>query len=267
LKQVSARVISNATFTLQPHHSGNRILSSFQLLWLSCPEIASEARPGQFIMVRCGEECILSRPFSIHQINNNDLALFFAVWKVGKGTNWLSRCSKGIEVDLLGPLGNGYSIKPSSKNILLLAGGVGIAPLFFLAQEAVRRECSVILIQGTSKASRLYPNTLPAGLELVTLTDDGSSGKKGLVTDIIPEYIDWADQIFACGPPPMYRTMTKMQELEGKPTQISLEVRMGCGFGVCYGCTIKTKQGLKQVCKDGPVFNINEILWDEFVDI
>ncbi|HEX79090.1 MAG TPA: dihydroorotate dehydrogenase electron transfer subunit [Dehalococcoidia bacterium] len=264
MKQVSARVISNATLTLQPHRSGNRILSSFQLLWLSCPEIASEAHPGQFTMVRCGEECILSRPFSIHQLNNkNDIALFFAVWKGGKGTNWLSQCSIGNTVELLGPLGNGYSIKPSSNNILLLAGGVGIAPLCFLAQEAIRRECSVILIQGATKASRLYPNTLPTGLELVTLTDDGSSGKKGMVTDIIPEYVDWADQVFACGPTPMYRTMTKMRELKDKPVQISLEVRMGCGFGVCYGCTIKTKQGLKQVCKDGPVFDLESILWDE----
>ncbi len=83
----------------------------------------------------------------------------------------------------------------------------------------------------------------------------------------MPEHLEKADQTFACGPLPMYRTMVKMPQLKGKPVQVSLEIRMGCGFGACYGCSIKTKQGLKQICQDGPVFNLEDVLWDEFVDI
>jgi len=123
------------------------------------------------------------------------------------------------------------------------------------------------LLLGASTAAQLYPtHLLPPKIKLITTTEDGSAGKKGLVTDLLPEYVDGADQVFACGPMPMYRDMAlKNQELkpDGKPVQISLEVRMGCGLGVCYGCTIKTKNGLKQVCKDGPVFDLDDILWDE----
>ena len=113
----------------------------------------------------------------------------------------------------------------------------------------------------------LHEDLLPSKKTLVITTNDGSQGNEGYITQTIPEYIDWADQIFACGPSQMYRTMVKMPELKDRPVQISLEVRMGCGFGVCYGCTVKTKQGLKQVCHDGPVFNLSDILWDELIDI
>jgi dihydroorotate dehydrogenase electron transfer subunit len=256
LKQVYAKVISNVSIT-----------PNVFLMWLEAPEIASIVQPGQFVMVKCGGDNLLRRPFSINRVSDDKTKLALLLSTVGKGTQWLSEQKEGSLIDILGPLGNGYSIQSDSQNILLLAGGVGIAPLYFLAQEAIRRECSVILTQGASKAAHLYPKTLPTGLELVTLTEDGSAGKKGMVTDLIPEYIDWADQIFACGPSPMYRTMAKMPQLKDRPMQISLEVRMGCGFGVCYGCTVKTKQGLKQVCQDGPIFELNDIIWDEFVDI
>jgi dihydroorotate dehydrogenase electron transfer subunit len=117
----------------------------------------------------------------------------------------------------------------------------------------------------------LYPaSLLPSSAEIVLATEDGSAGHKGMVTDLLPEYADSADQIFACGPLPMLRYMAKEQKklgIKDKPTQISLEMRMGCGVGVCYGCTIRTKKGLKQVCKDGPVFSLDEVIWDDFVRI
>jgi len=186
---------------------------------------------------------------------------------VGKGTRWLSQRKAGESVDIFGPLGNGYTIYPDSKNLLLVAGGIGIAPLRFLAQQALNRGCSVTLLLGASTAAQLYPEQLlPTEVKLIIAAEDGSAGKKGMITDLLPEYTGWADQIFACGPMPMYRDMAlrrKELKLEGKPIQISLEVRMGCGLGVCYGCTVKTKSGLKQVCKDGPVFNLEDILWDE----
>jgi len=240
------------------------------LIWLESPQIASIAQPGQFAMVRCGEgsEHPLRRPLSIHRRDNNKLAFLFSV--VGKGTHWLAQCQAGNNIDLLGPLGNGYSIQPGSHNLLLLAGGIGIAPLCFLAEEALNQGCSVTLLLGASTATQLYPgHLLPAQAELVITTEDGTAGREGMITDFLPDFAGWADQIFACGPISMYHTMAtqSQQLLKVKSAQISLEVRMGCGLGVCYGCTVKTKSGLKQVCKDGPIFNLEDILWDEFAQV
>jgi dihydroorotate dehydrogenase electron transfer subunit len=257
VSQLSSPVVSN-----------REVMPGVSLIWLKSPQIASMAQPGQFVMVCCGEDTLLRRPFSIHRVDEDktSLALLFSV--VGKGTLWLSRCKSGDRIDLLGPLGNGFTIQPATNNILLVAGGIGIAPLFFLAQEATKLGLSAKMCVGMATATKLVINNLlPKGIKYATATEDGTVGHRGMITDLIPEYIDWADQIFACGPSPMYRSMAKMAELKEKPDQISLEVRMGCGLGVCYGCTVKTKSGLKQVCKDGPVFELNDILWDEFVDI
>ncbi len=237
------------------------------LIWLESPQIASQAKPGQFVMVRC-ENYQLRRPLSVHllagQNKRDKLALLFTV--VGKGTHWLSQCKAGDNIDLLGPLGSGFSIHPASHNLLLVAGGIGIAPLHFLAQEALSQGYSVTLLSGTPTATQLYPrHLLPPEAKLIIATEDGTTGKKGMITDLLPDFIGWADQIFACGPTSMYRTMAarNKQLLHTKPVQISLEMRMGCGRGICYGCTLKTKNGLKQVCTDGPVFDLGDILWDE----
>ena len=254
MKQGVALVISNT-----------EVMPGVYLIWLESPQIVAEAKPGQFVMVRCGEETLLRRPLSIHQLaDKTKLAFLFTV--AGKGTHWLSQRQAGDNIDLLGPLGSGFSIHPASHNLLLVAGGIGIAPLCFLAQEALNQGCSVRLLLGASTASQLYPkHFLPAETELIIATEDGTAGRKGMVTDLLPDFVGWADQIFACGPTLMYRAMAdqKQRLLKAKSTQISLEVRMGCGLGVCYGCTVKTKNGLKQVCKDGPVFDLQDILWDE----
>ncbi len=253
MKQVTATVISNG-----------EVMPGVHLIWLESPQIASIAQPGQFIMVRCGEgfKHPLRRPLSIHQLaDGSNLAFLFNV--AGKGTHWLSQCQTGDNIDLLGPLGKGYSIHPESHNLLLVAGGIGIAPLYFLARDLVKRGYKVLLLYGTADSKR-YP--ISSEIEMVAATEDGAVGHKGPITDLLPEYIDRADQIFACGPMLMYRDMAHRKQelkLEGKPVQVSLEVRMGCGRGVCYGCTLKTKRGLKQVCQDGPVFDLDDILWDE----
>jgi dihydroorotate dehydrogenase electron transfer subunit len=148
----------------------------------------------------------------------------------------------------------------------MIAGGIGIAPLVFLADEAIKQGLSVTLLYGAVSATQLYPH-LPDGVKATYATEDGSAGKKGMITDLLPEFIEESDQIFACGPLPMYRAMARILELKYNPIQISLEVRMGCGLGVCYGCTVKTKNGLKQVCQDGPIFELNDILWAELADI
>ncbi len=257
LKQVTASITSNS-----------EVIPGVYLIWLEAPQITPTAQPGQFIMVRCGKETLLRRPLSIHQLVDENkkakLALLFTV--VGKGTHWLSQRQASDNIDLLGPLGSGYSIHPASHNLLLVAGGIGIAPLYFLAQESLNQGCSVKLLLGAPTANQLYPERfLPRDIELVIATEDGTAGKKGIITDFLPDFVGWADQIFACGPTLMYHTMAaqNQQLLKTKPVQISLEVRMGCGRGVCYGCTVKTKSGLKQVCKDGPVFDLEDILWDE----
>ncbi len=258
LKQLTASVISN-----------DEIMPGVYLIWLESPDIEPAAQPGQFVMVRCGDY-LLPRPLSIHHRadKGGKLALLYNV--MGKGTHWLSQRETGDNLDLLGPLGNGFSIQPASRNLLLVAGGIGIAPLYFVAQEAIKKGCSVKLLYGTPNRHRYPEDLLPPRIELVSVTEDGTVGRKGMVTDFLPDFVDWADQVFACGPIPMYRDMTRRKpelKLEGKPVQISLEVRMACGLGVCYGCTVKTKAGLQQVCRDGPVFDLDDILWDELADI
>jgi len=251
LRQTTAIVISN-----------KEVIPAVYLIWLDSPQIAPQTQPGQFVMVRCGEDTVLRRPLSVHRRDGNKIALLFTV--IGKGTYWLSQCKAGDNIDLLGPLGNGYSINSGSHNLLLVAGGIGIAPLCFLAQQALHRGCSVTLLLGASTTTQLYPkNLLPAKVKLIIATEDGTAGKKGLVTDLLPDFIGGADQIFACGPTSMYQTMINQNLLKTKLVQISLEIRMGCGLGVCYGCTVKTKSGLRQVCKDGPIFDLDDILWGE----
>ncbi len=261
MKQVKAAITSAVEVMPETH-----------LFWLDAPPIAAAAGPGQFVMVGCGGDTTLPRPFSVHRVDGDRLALLFRA--VGKGTRWLSRREKGDTLDIFGPLGNGFRIDPDVKNLLLVAGGMGIAPLCFLADTAAGEGKKVTLITGARSADCLLPISLsqrlfdggmrPASINVVNATEDGSEGFKGLATDLIPAYLEGIDQIFACGPVAMYRTMAaSYNNIYKKPVQVSLEIMMGCGMGVCYGCTIKTKSGLKQVCKDGPVFEMGEIDWGE----
>jgi dihydroorotate dehydrogenase electron transfer subunit len=238
------------------------------LLRLEAPEIAKAARPGQFVMVACGDDNFLPRPFSIHRVDSSGIALLFRV--AGKGTKWLSAQKQGAILDIFGPLGNGFNINPASKNLLLVGGGIGIAPMSFLADYALAEEKKVIIIQGARTGECLFPISAPqriydsgvmgANFELFNCTEDGTEGFKGPATQLVPHYLNGIDQIFACGPAGMYKAMAQMPELKNKDVQVSLEIMMGCGTGVCYGCTIKTKSGLKQVCKDGPVFGMGDII-------
>ncbi len=284
-------------------------MPGMHLMWIEAPDIAAAAQPGQFITVRCGD-FTLRRPFSIHQVGSNNViaspdaigtkqsqvALLFKV--AGKGTLWLSQRQRGGKLDILGPLGKGFSVPPTksgqSKNLLLVAGGIGIAPLVFLMQHASSQH-HITLIHGASTAAQLYPfssagknrskfSPLPNGVQLIPVTEDGSMGQKGMATDILPDFIDQADQVYACGPVDMYKAMALFlnssplkgegktivgeglvpsHNLKLRKCQVSLEVRMGCGFGACYGCTINTRKGLKQVCRDGPVFKLDDIIWQE----
>jgi dihydroorotate dehydrogenase electron transfer subunit len=254
LKQVSATVISNT-----------ELMPGYQLLCADAPEIAATSQPGQFITVRCGDELTLRRPFSIHKITrSSQVYLLFKV--IGKGTTWLSLRRKGEKLDILGPLGRGFYISPASKKLLLVAGGIGIAPLTFLAQQALDQKKSVTLLLGSHTKDELYPQKLlPDGIKTIITTEDGSYGEEGKVTDIMSGYVNWADQIYACGPLAMYGTIAgeRQQWQNKKPVQVSLEIRMGCGIGACFSCSIKTKNGMKRVCLDGPVFNLDDVILEE----
>ena len=258
MHRVAAPVVSRAE--LRP---------GLYLMEVRAAEIAAAAQPGQFVMAHCGESSydpLLRRPLSIHWVNDELIALLFNV--VGRGTHWLSQRSAGEYLDLIGPLGKGFTIYPDSRNLLLVAGGIGIAPLLFLAEAATSQRKSVTLLLGAQTAAHIYsPVMLPPQLSFIPVTEDGSMGAKGLVTDLVPKLVAHADQLFACGPLPMYRTMASQAQLKDKPVQISLETRMGCGMGICYGCSVKTNSGMKQVCKDGPVFELRDITWDKIRDI
>jgi dihydroorotate dehydrogenase electron transfer subunit len=252
--------------------SNIELMPGINLIWLQAPEIARRAQAGQFVMVACGTENTLRRPISIHSVEDDRFALLYAV--VGKGTERLTHLQNGSKLDVLGPIGNGFQVFPmpaGTLSYLIIAGGIGIAPLRFLA-EKVKPWCrQIIVLQGAATASKLYPKALlPKEISLTAATDDGSAGHKGFVTDLIPSFATTADVIVVCGPMPMLKYLAENQtrlKLTGKPVSISLEMRMACGLGVCYGCTIRTKIGLKQVCKDGPVFDLNEVIWDEMARI
>ncbi len=236
------------------------------LMWLDAPEMAAKAKPGQFVMVTCDstQERLLRRPISIHRANAASVALLFA--NVGAGTDWLAKRKPEDKVDMLGPVGNGFSIDKKSRNILLVAGGMGVAPMCYLSQEALDKDLKVRLLIGARTACQVCPAPLiPHNCKVITATEDGTAGTHGLVTALLPEHVEWADQVFICGPLPMFKAIAKNygKLFADKPAQVSLEVRMGCGMGFCYACTIKTVQGLKQVCKDGPVFEMRDIMWDE----
>jgi len=266
--------------------SNVEVIPGIHLMWIEAPDIAVAAQPGQFITVQCGD-FTLRRPFSVHQVSSREIALLFNV--AGKGTLWLSQRHTSDRIDILGPLGEGFSIEPGARNLLLVAGGIGIAPLVLLMQHAAS-QYPITLIHGASTAAQLYteccqPTAISyQGVQFIPVTEDGSMGKKGMATDILPDFLDWADQVYACGPLDMYRAMAltlnpsplKGEEktivgeglvpshnLKLRKCQVSLEVRMGCGFGACYSCTINTKKGLKQVCRDGPVFELDDIIWQE----
>ncbi len=254
MKQVPARLLSN-----------EELMPGYHLMRLEAPYIASEANPGQFVAVTCGSELVLRRPFSIHMVENDkEFSIIFAV--VGSGTRWLAQRRKGETLDVLGPLGNGFSIDNSSKKLLLAAGGIGIAPLVFLAQKATASDKLVKLLLGARTKDCLYPrHLLPDKVEILVTSEDGSEGIKGKLTDIFPGYVDWADQIYVCGPLAMYQSINDYQAVRQthKKIQVSLEVRLGCGIGACLGCSIKTKTGMKKVCLDGPVFNLDEVMLEE----
>src|SRR5688500_14477020 len=179
------------------------------------PDLASGSRAGQFVHVRTGDfsGMILRRPFSINTADaaTGIVTIHFRV--IGRGTDWFTRLRPGDAIDLLGPLGRPFEVDARSRHLLLVAGGLGMAGVRMLADEAIRDGRQVTLLFGAASAREVYPSSLlPDEVEYIVATDDGSLGHHGYVTDLVPEYEGWADQAFACGPAAMLRSLAKQAE-------------------------------------------------------
>jgi dihydroorotate dehydrogenase electron transfer subunit len=258
-----------------------RLYGSTYITWFRAPELAHGAYAGQFLMLRCSDDAdyasnglgrdddpLLPRPMSYHRIrpgaDGNEWSILYDV--VGRGTAWLSRRKPGDRVYCWGPLGRGYEIDRAANNLLLVAGGIGVAPLVWLAEGAVAAGKSVTMVVGARSAEHVFPaKLLPAQVEVVVTTDDGSAGRAGFVTQPFGELLEWCDQAFACGPTPMFRAMAEVVRKSSarRPVQVLLEERMGCGTAICYGCAVEVKvrggRQMKLVCKDGPRFDIRDV--------
>lgn len=246
------------------------------LLRLSAPAVALAGRPGQFVMVRCAEEGsfdpLLRRPLALHRLDREKGQVEVLVRVVGRGTGWLAVRRPDDLLDVLGPLGQGFTLQRRTRHLLLVAGGIGIAPLLALAEEGLQRRCAVVLALGARTSRELYPPALlPAAVEVHLATDDGSAGFHGPVTALLSDpnlaLLSWADQLMACGPRPMLAELDRLVRavrLRPRPgfAQVSLEERMACGVGACLGCVVATRHGYKRVCQEGPVFDLSEVLWE-----
>jgi dihydroorotate dehydrogenase electron transfer subunit len=246
--------------------STERIFGQTYLTWLQAPPLARGASPGQFLMLRygTGSDPLLPRPMSYHRVrqgaDGEEVAILYRAW--GRGTALLAQQRPGEELLTWGPLGRGYAVPPRSQNLLLVAGGMGIASLTWLAEQSVAKGKDVTLIIGVGTAEQALPaRIIPPEVELIVTTEDGSAGRKGLLTDSFEECLPWADQVFACGPHPMYEAMaTVVRRRQSRtPVQVLLETPMACGTGLCYGCAIKTRRGMRQVCRDGPRFELRDV--------
>ena len=210
--------------------------------------------PGQFVNIRL-EGRFLRRPISVCCAEEGLLTLIYKI--VGGGTRQMAEMHPGARLDLLSGLGNGFDLSYAGDAPLLLGGGVGAPPMYWLAKELTAQGVPVRAVLGfNTKSEVFYEEELKKlGAEVTVTTVDGSYGVKGFVTDGLPERYSY---FFACGPEPMLKAVWKHTNTSG---QLSFEERMGCGFGACMGCSCKTITGYKRICKDGPVLRKEEILW------
>jgi dihydroorotate dehydrogenase electron transfer subunit len=273
---------------------GREILPRQWLQSYHAPALATGSRAGQFVHIRPGDYSglILRRPFSFNTVDARSGIVTIHFRTVGKGTDWFTHLRPGDTVDMLGPLGRPFEVNPRSQHLLLVAGGLGIAGVRMLADEAIRDGRKVVLLFGAATAAEVYPsNLLPDEVEYIVATDDGSLGHHGLVTELVTEYEAWADQAFACGPAPMLAALARLAagrrerlgvaklgrkrgagkgDPPGSPAarrkaflQVAMEQHMGCAVGACLGCVVMGARGQPQrVCREGPVFAAEELDWE-----
>jgi len=266
------------------------ISANVYYLELSIAKITSKLKPGHFVHIRLlgTNDPLLRRPLSVNRIverkfKNKIMKNIGIVYNVvGKGTNLLKEMAVGEQVDVLGPLGNGFNLKDLKpmQPIILVSGGMGIAPLVFLSQSLMQRkqkkQITAFVGMDTKKNLILESDLKKLGCAVKISTDDGSKGFKGFVSQLLENYLSKPNAlnpkpyIFACGPKLMLKALGIVANKFNIQGQVSLDEMMGCGIGACLGCVVKThdqKQEkefvYKRICKDGPVFDINEIIWED----
>lgn len=231
-------------------------------LTVHAPEIAAAASPGQFVMVQVSSSLdpLLRRPFSIHSRGaDGSISLLFKV--IGKGTALLAQAKPGDEIDLLGPLGKGFACA-ADLPVCLIGGGMGIAPLLFLAQELPGRKHALLGARNREELAPLAKQFAELGCAVQLATDDGSLGHHGFIPDLLEAVLPDVSRVCACGPQPMLRGVASKCRQAGTPCQVSVETHMACGMGACLGCVLPGAGGGQvHVCTDGPVFNAEELTW------
>jgi dihydroorotate dehydrogenase electron transfer subunit len=238
------------------------------LMGLHSPALAAQAAPGQFVMLRVARESdpLLRRPFSICATRESLVLLLYRV--AGRGTAMLARLPHGERLSALGPLGRGFVLPQSGQKVLLAAGGVGLAPLTFLALALDGRPRELLI--GYPSAAESLPleelglQNLPVSLA----TDDGTLGHRGPVTDLVAARLEKAAQdiatLYACGPLPMLKKVAALAERHAVPCQVALETAMACGLGACQGCVVPSRDRpfYHRVCREGPVFSTADLDWE-----
>jgi dihydroorotate dehydrogenase electron transfer subunit len=235
------------------------------LLSLHCPELSEVVTAGQFVNIRVREgfEPLLRRPFSVYRTAGQTVEILFQ--RIGKGTALLAEVEKGDEVDLLGPLGHGFTIDdPAFDTAMLVAGGLGVAPLPIATEALLNAGKKVVTLLGARTATLLVTAHLA---NVHVATDDGSRGLKGTVVDLVGEVLRTMPiqnlRLFACGPTPMLRTLAAVVRARGLDCEVSLEGQMACGIGLCQGCPVEVTGQTRRyalMCKDGPVFTMRDII-------
>lgn len=221
------------------------------------PELAEFSKPGQFLTVQLSEEFTLRRPFGIASTKNNRVKFFYRI--VGEGTKFLSKKKVGENLNILGPLGKGFDTSVTGK-ILLVGGGMGLAPLLSVS-EYFKNVDVLIGARNKYEAVFWFKEFRPSAEAFFVTTDDGSLGRAGFTTALLPPVLEVEEYaaIFTCGPEVMMRGVAFEAMAREIFCQVSFEKRMACGLGACLSCSIDTINGRKKVCKDGPVFNADEI--------
>jgi len=260
MQQAKAKIVHN-----------KRIKGPYWHCIIEAPLIAGESKPGQFLNIRvsAGLSPLLRRPFSIHDVRAGRLGILYEV--VGEGSRIFSDKKVGEHTDIIGPLGSGFDYSQINKRQenqpILVGGGIGVAPLLFLAK-AINSENKTILLGAKCREQVLCEKEFKkAGCSVKITTDDGSLGFKGRVTDLLSKALQVKmpkgkkAMIYACGPRPMIRAVCSLAIKYNIPAQVSLEEHMSCGIGACLGCVVSTRRGLERVCKEGPVFNAKDLIW------
>jgi dihydroorotate dehydrogenase electron transfer subunit len=259
-----------AAAALCPVLTKNSLAKGIYEITIACPDMAAQAAPGQFVHIRCGG-ATLRRPISICGLDKAAGTMRLVFEERGEGTRWLARVGPGQALDVLGPLGNGFDFARLTGPAVFVGGGIGTPPLLgaaeaYLAAAPGNAACAILGFR-SADAVILGRDFEAAGVPVRLATDDGTAGRRGLVTELLRERLAEGRPaaVFACGPRPMLRGVASLAREAGAPCFVSMEERMACGVGACLGCAIKVvAQGREQyrhVCKDGPVFDAESVVW------